>query len=171
MTQFEYPIAHTGTALICGSADGLYDDIDGTGRLGVTLIGVNGAPVRALHRFSVHWRNLRAKAWIQPGEVSHSVTPRDDAPWVNYWWPTVNDVAGSSGWAAAKMARLMGFDEIILCGIPIDDRAYTNGRPARSFEDQEILQGYRRAIEGDTEHHSAIRSMSGWTRELLGAPR
>jgi len=160
----------SGTALICGSADCLYDDIDDADRPDVCLIGVNGAPVRAHHRFSAHPRNLHAKGWVQPGELAHGAAFHPKMPWVDHWWPAVNNVAGTSGWAAAKMAILMGFDEVILCGIPIDDSCYMNGRPAKKFEDPSVLEAYRAAIIGDTAHHSAIRSMSGWTRALLGPP-
>ena len=159
-----------GSALVCGSANCLYDDCDCATPLypGSTLIAVNGAPLRADHRFSAHWRSLKTKGWIQPGETVHSTMEQPNAPWVNYWWPKVNTVPGTSGWAAAKMAVAMGFDHIILCGIPMDSSPYTDGRPAKTFEDTETLRMYREAIESDTQYHSKIKSMSGWTKELLG---
>ena len=166
MPPFSFPCS--GPVLICGSADSLYDDIDNCHRPGAALIGVNGAPVRAMHRFSCHTKNLKAKGWVQPGELCHSI---EAAPWVDYVWPTVNDVSGTSGWAAAKMALLMGYEEVILCGIPIDASPYTTGRPAKSFEHEDILEAYRVAIFNDIEYHGRVHSMSGWTRELLGPPK
>jgi len=166
--------APSSLAMVCGSADCLYDDYDNAQLLypGATIIAVNGAPLRAEHRFSVHWSNLKVKGWIEPGETVHSCVKDEssipEASWVDQWWFGVNDVQGTSGWAAAKMALQMGHDKVVLCGIPIDDSLYMNGRPAKTFEDHNVLKAYRSAIAEDTEYHSKIISMSGWTKELLG---
>lgn len=76
--------------------------------------------------------------------------------------------SGSSGCFAAKVALLdMGFDRVVLCGIPMTPRPHffdnKNWRAADGFRRawQELPMVYR----------NKMRSMSGWTRVLLGSPK
>lgn len=156
-------------ALVCGSAQCLYDDLERAPE-GV-IIGVNASDVLARHRFSVHASKL--PGWLRDGEIAHSSARADQVedkasqyPWINHWWP-VNDVRASSGWAAAKMAVMMGY-AVVLCGVPMMAQNYYDGRLAVAFKRKNILEDYQRAIAEDTRWHPYIRSMSGFTREVLG---
>ena len=75
---------------------------------------------------------------------------------------------GSSGLFALKVALVdLGFDRAVLCGVPISEMAghVTNG-PVWSDAPH-----YREAwTEAAPEIIGRARSMSGWTRDLLGAP-
>jgi hypothetical protein len=101
---------------------------------------------------------------------------------IDYVWPELAWVSGSSGFSAALWARHgMGFDEVILCGIPLDSGGYTaeigdwkllQGDKKTSFVNATVLDSYRSTVAvcrnaGKTE---GIVSMSGWTRQELGAP-
>lgn len=76
--------------------------------------------------------------------------------------------SGSSGLFAAQIAlQALGACGVVLCGCPLDaDRAhFFNGRP---WTDADV---FRRGFEAARPViRDTVRSMSGWTRDLLGGP-
>lgn len=76
--------------------------------------------------------------------------------------------SGSSGLFALKVALVdLGFDKAVLCGVPMD------AGPGHFFDPA----AWRAAVSHRRGWHDVIptlknkaRSMSGWTREQLGAP-
>ena len=48
-------------------------------------------------------------------------------PEVTHWWPLEMGICSTSASKGAKIAKLMGFDEVILCGSPLDDSGYFPG--------------------------------------------
>lgn len=75
--------------------------------------------------------------------------------------------SGSSGLYACKVALSLGFDRLVLCGIPLDrEEGRIDGKDrwngSRAFKD-----GFKEALPALA---GRARSMSGWTRLLLGAP-
>lgn len=101
---------------------------------------------------------------------------------LNYTWPDLRWIYGSSGFGAALWAKHgMGFDEVILCGVPMERGGYAPEISAfkkpqadrgRSFAEDAVLDRWKGVIYGFIADGRAagIRSMSGWTREVLGAP-
>jgi hypothetical protein len=81
--------------------------------------------------------------------------------------------AGSSGLYAIRVARqLLGFDKIVLAGMPMDTQA-RYGDPVDSVwaGGDSGVHRYRRGWKQHLEHYqSQVRSMSGWTKDLLGKP-
>ncbi|PWJ81501.1 hypothetical protein C7441_11033 [Pseudaminobacter salicylatoxidans] len=84
------------------------------------------------------------------------------------------DWKGSSGLFAVTVARELCM-RAVLCGVPMDSRRHVPGKSAATWSGmpwpgREVLN-YR---EGWNKHFDEIapfvRSMSGWTRELLGEP-
>lgn len=75
--------------------------------------------------------------------------------------------SGSSGLFAVKVAlEDLGFDRAVLCGIPLDGRAHFFAVPR--WKD---FKSFRSAwCELPSAITCRIRSMSGWTRDLLGSP-
>lgn len=75
---------------------------------------------------------------------------------------------GSSGLLAVTVAlHHLGCDRIVLAGVPLDKRSAHYDDPAPWLE----ACKYRNAwIQHRGEMRDTVRSMSGWTRELLGAP-
>ena len=79
---------------------------------------------------------------------------------------------GTSGLYAVQIAlEELGFDGVILAGVPIDADAGTMAPEHSLMTDADRVNRYR------PEWHLAFpsigertRSMSGWTRELLGEP-
>jgi hypothetical protein len=110
-------------------------------------------------------------------------------PFIDRIWPELSGVGGTSAWGAARIARLMGADEVILCGCPLVAAEYgdayhddtvaeaalwagakqNRGEP---WSNDHAVRQYQRQIESDVQQGLAegIRSMSGWTRKTLGAP-
>jgi hypothetical protein len=105
----------------------------------------------------------RAAGLPKPREiVSHEQQPHVTRV-VDYRWPGMN-ASGSSGLFAAKVAIEAGFDDVVLCGVPMDaERAhYFNGSPWHE------VNGFFEAWEIALPHlRGRVRSMSGWTAKLL----
>lgn len=77
--------------------------------------------------------------------------------------------SGSSGLYLCQIAALeFGFYRIVCCGIPMTEEGHyfdnDPWRPATRYQ-----RGWREAIQ-DRQLNGKIRSMSGWTRQVLGAP-
>lgn len=79
--------------------------------------------------------------------------------------------SGSSGLLAAKVALVdLGFDRIVLCGVPMNPVPHLHGRTTW-LGPRSPVEGFRRAwLDLTPEIRARMRSMSGWTRVLLGAP-
>jgi hypothetical protein len=75
--------------------------------------------------------------------------------------------SGSSGLFAIKRSFELGFDKVVLCGMPID-------REAGKLDRGPVWQGsmnFRKGFEEALPHlRDRVRSMGGWTKGLLGAP-
>lgn len=173
-----YPTRHSGPVLVCGFGASLHDDYESARRLrpDAPVIAVNRAAkaVKAFALFTLHPDEIACFAGEQnrafgPGFETHAGGPRKHCAGINYWWRDAVGL-GTSAWAAARMGRLMGFDEVILCGVPLDDRPYADNRMARAFRRPRIVETYRAFIAQDTAWHSGIRAMSGYLRGVLGGP-
>jgi hypothetical protein len=85
---------------------------------------------------------------------------------MEYKWPDQKR-SGSSGLFACRVALSLGFDRLVLCGIPLDrDAGRIDGKQvwngASSFK-----QGF---LEAMPHLKDTARSMSGWTATHLGTP-
>lgn len=77
------------------------------------------------------------------------------------------DYGGSSGLFGVKVARESGFTKIILCGVPMTVEA----DHVKRKEPWNAAHGFRRAWGRQRADLAPfVRSMSGWTAELFGAP-
>ena len=182
----EYPKKYSGSVLICGSAWTLQEDFEKAKQYfgDIPAIAVNRSSllVPAFAVFSAHSKLMPGKGWLESPfrnnlECHSSAKSVEQykkrsvcAPHVDYWWLGINTVGGTSSWAAAKVAIFMGFEQVILCGVPIKNGNYADGRRAVAFKNPNIVKGYQKCIAEDTEWHPYIKSMSGFTRELLGSP-
>ena len=176
-----YPLQHSGCVLVCALGPGLFEDLEQARvlRPNAPIIVVNMAAKRlkGFAIFSMHPDRMRLFANEQrkrfgddftthTGKLSYN--PRKH-PGVDYWWKG-SAGRGTSGWQAARLADLMGFDEIILCGVPLIPGGYADGTPTKLMHKPKVINFYKPQIERDTDLHHKVRSMSGWTRDLLGAP-
>lgn len=75
-------------------------------------------------------------------------------------------IGGSSGMLGVQVAQQMGAERIVICGIPM-----TNTPRFDDAKGWEEAGSYLDAWEkGRDDLKGYVRSMSGWTQELLGAP-
>lgn len=119
-------------------------------------------------------------------------------PSVTDWWPHEMGLGATSASKAAKIAFMLGATEVILCGCPMDQPGYFEGEAkvpqhimclrigdhGKSFnltkadgsklpvQEARIIKGYRANLKllAEGEFKGKVFSMSGFTRECLGAP-
>ena len=162
-------------ALVLGGAECLMDDLGAARRVLGTLprvvVAVNHAGATYPGRID-HWVTLhpaKFRIWERrrtgPGTYTRWSWKRGH-PLVDerlgHWGK------GSSGLYAVTVARHLGVERIVLCGVPMDGQGNVDGR--KEWEQKE----YELHREGWMYHLERIapfvRSMSGWTRDLLGEP-
>jgi hypothetical protein len=174
---------------VSGFGATLFSDLERIGRIRPNLptIAVNMAAgyVKAAHLFSCHWEAEKLGSWARqqrdrfgdgflvhaPGKpefLQHNVR---NYKYVDHWWDGVIS-RGSSGWSAARLALAMGFDEVVLAGVPMDHGRYANGGQAILFQSPRTnsVSVFRKAIALDTPTRSKTYSLSGWTADVLGLP-
>lgn len=86
-----------------------------------------------------------------------------------YRWPESEgqSASGSSGLFAAKLAQDDGHDRIVLAGIPMTREAGNIARAGAWHEREHFVRGWELALP---RIRARVRSMSGWTQQLLGSP-
>lgn len=111
--------------------------------------------------------------WMKDMAITHG---DKDYPATKVVWPLNCD--GSSGLLAVKVALLLGYDRIILCGIPLDDArrfydhpntVYRMADPAVHQSWMDFINAISQAPEGD--QLVKICSMGGHTQKLFGGPQ
>jgi hypothetical protein len=138
---------------------------------------------KAGRRVFVHSRQrVHQRRRAPPGTMASMVFTAGNERDIDFVWPELRWVHGSSGFAAGLWAHHgMGFSEVILCGIPLEPGGYTpeiadwkkqQGDNGASFVDTYALMRWREGIMKYVEdgRASMIRSMSGWTASVLGVP-
>lgn len=116
--------------------------------------------------------------------------PKDEYPSVSDWWGGEVSSGATSAGKAIRIGKKMGFDKIVLCGCPLDSSGYFNptetdamqrayqrlGKCARvglpkDAQNRSVVR-YRETFEklAETEWKGWVFSMSGLSRQLLGAP-
>lgn len=82
-------------------------------------------------------------------------------------WNHVERWEGSSGLLAVTVALHLGYDKVILCGVPLD-------RQMRHYDSDELWQEAHKYRAGWVKHlpdmRGKVKSFSGWTSRLLGTP-
>jgi hypothetical protein len=180
-----YSFEHSGPVLVCGSAWTFPEDYaEARSRYpDAPAIAVNGAAafVPAFALYSQH--PLKFPRWISkrrklPGGFTVHAAGRShlrnnlglegDLSSVDHFWEGIAS-KGSSAWGARRLAAAMGFDLVILCGVPLSPGEYVGGVVGKVNQRQSAMDGYRQAVLDDTDMHTGVISMSGWTREIFGA--
>jgi hypothetical protein len=168
--------------IVLGGAACVWHDLDALGTMtdisAVTVIATNEAGVHydgelhhwcTLHSEKMHdWESERAalgkpKTYTTWGRVypfGHEALQKicDRA---------VKHDKGTSGMLAVEVAVQLGLQRIVLCGVPMNgDPHFFGDEGWTHFEGfRKHWQRRKRWLE---RHH--VRSMSGWTAELLGQP-
>lgn len=81
---------------------------------------------------------------------------------------------GSSGLHAVQVSLIeLGFDKVVLVGVPMDAKPNYFREEDQWKQFNKYRKGWNKAIKENVEPFpitNYVRSMSGWTREILGAP-
>lgn len=175
----------SGKIAICGSARCLWDDMErlrwsewSGAWMAVKQAGLY-LPVEFAHWAGGHverWQWYRPLAKGARRAQNHDGSDRwisdcrarvhapAAAPMVDHVWG--GPLGGTSGLFATRVALALGYEEVVLCGIPMDG----SGR----FYDPPWKQGGNLGTMAEWERfapvfNGRVRSMSGRTRELLGS--
>lgn len=115
----------------------------------------------------------RSEYALEFGPPVHSHSIKEG---VAHCWPWGGH--GTSGLGAVLVGLGLGYDRVVLCGLPLDDGPHNGEPPWRrtAFATSEAAGSvtddrdshWRRAIEA--AFGDKVKSMSGRTREWLGAP-
>lgn len=166
---------HTKRAIVLGSAKTLQSDLDSIGNMreGAAIFVVNYTgfkyPIRADYWVTLHpecwheWVPLREKAGYNMdfksiGYNSQNKTPEGMDRGSSDW-------GGMSGLFAVKCAFEEGFEEVILCGVPMTDSPYFWGNELH-YKILPYRAGWEKHIY---KLKGRVYSQSGWTKELLGS--
>jgi hypothetical protein len=165
------------TALVIGSANTLEEDLRRAGELFTPdlIIGCNHAardhPGPVDHWVTMHpdlfrlWvPERRAAGRPDAGAYWHA---RHRIPWDGVESRPVESWGGSSGLLCVAVAFELGCERIVLAGVPM----LPNCRHFDSDRRWDEARAYHRAWEARLPLMRArVKSMSGWTRDLLGSP-
>ena len=177
-------------AICLGGADTLWDDVERLEEMigeewpGL-VIACNDAGVH-WPRFLDHWCSLhpeqfrrfpdRSPGWIeQRAAMGH---PDGYATWARRNPELVDHLmhtwgCGSSGMMTVMLAERLGCTHAILCGIPMDERPHFNDHHKDGRKPWASWKNHRRGWQRNRaipRMGGWVKSMSGWTREVLGEP-
>jgi len=164
------------TALVIGGAHCVHEDIKAAEALGkfdlvvaVNDIGtVYGGKIDAwcsMHPQKLQrWAKMREDAGFEPSRTLWTAEHLDAAP--NF--SRVINPGGGSAALATEVALSLGAQKVVLAGCPLESSPHF-------FDDvpwsPREVEHYRRPwLRHKRDWGSVVRSMSGWTREVYGAP-
>lgn len=170
-----------GPALVIGGADSVWDDVESALSIGefFAVIACNDIGAAwpgeldawvTLHPENMQgWIERRSARGYPPAKMIVYHEDKDGSPKPDlvtpYNWHRSHKSA-SSGVFAAKVAIELGHDRNVLCGVPLTPRPHFDTRgdwlAAMDFHDG--------LIAAEPYLRGKVRSMSGKTREILGAP-
>lgn len=168
-----------GPLLVLGTARCLWDDLEWLGPWAGAVMAINdaiahyAAPIS--DAFSLYpdllpaWLQIRATRF-QGVDLRRPETHAHRGGHIDRVWP-VRIIGGGSGLAAALAGLMKGHERVILAGVPMaagghfyDPLEAPTGNPTREAP----RQFWR--IAAEKYFGGRVTSLSGWTRELLGAP-
>lgn len=181
-----------GRCLVIGSSAGLWDDVralyrkDSERRYDYCGVNFGGYfwPYPLKHFVSLHanyiqyWLPMRLKTFSQ-GHIHTHAGKKE--PLVETAWSFVRPAA-MSGLFACKAMLACGYSEIVLLGNPMDDSGHFYDPPVgllapgeqaswevmRYRHRENLLEWEQASID---EFKGRVKSMSGYTRDLLGEPK
>lgn len=168
----------SGPLLILGGGRSVWDDYDRVRPWKGEIMAVNDIGMH-LHDRLRHWVTLHAEylpGWMAyrkghlygsgdtPMTHSHKSKEGVDVTW------SVCNVGGTSGLFACFLGLMLGYNEIVLGGVPMTNDGHYFDAPwyRTENEDATVQQVWR---EAQTNIFAGrVKSLSGHTRDWLGAP-
>lgn len=168
--------------LILGSANCVWDDLDAALELS-DFEGVVACKDAGIHYKGQldAWVSLHPERFVKDiatraalrypaADRTYGYKPSENGTWshaTNYKFDGQKR-SGSSGLFACKVALIdLGFERLVLCGIPLDKEAGRIDGKDRWNGASSFKQGF---LEAMPHIKGTVRSMSGWTKTQLGAP-
>lgn len=186
-----------GTLLVVGSAPCLYEDYANALALrpdaDTLLINeAGGAIEKAQHLLAGHADKAALFLAYRREKFPNALPVFVHATWrdgmripacVSHKWSKKMVDGGTSAWKAARIGLAMGYDEIILCGCPLEASGYFNPLETDRFKHDcarigidsasAMFSVYREQFARRAKERpeaKQVKSMSGFTRDCLGAP-
>lgn len=154
--------------IVTGSAPCVLDDMDRAMHLApaadycaVGLDAVDLCPWPIQYMATYHPKEITriaARRSRAGGNTNYRVISHKTADGVDIVIPFTGPSGSSALLACQAAIRALNYEQIILCGCPLDDNKY------QGFRSGWENKAHRREVLG------RVKSMSGWTRQLLGAP-
>lgn len=189
-----YPHAHEGTLAIVGSAPCWKEDLETVQRMRpmceIMVIGHAAGLVQAEFVVTDHYETFPTLFNLQSafhGEFSTHCSRGggwwDWTRWIDYYWDWPRSDT-TSVYTGIRIAMEVGFDEIVLCGNPLEASKMLHplqvkkdgkkwpppGTGVNTNDSAQQLEHFRTNFEKHIpEFNDTVRSMSGWTRKMLGA--
>ena len=168
-------------AVVLGTAPCMWDDLEGAPP-GWDVIAVNGAgflyldPIvmwcSAHGRYLTGWIEKRREAGASMDFKAYGNFGEHDDTGDVIAWNRPNG-GGSSGLFTTMIALELGYDRLVLCGIPLEGQERFGYKedvstvvPAQT-DYKHYRKGWNKQLGLFSER---VRSMSGWTRETFGEP-
>ena len=168
----------SGPLLIMGGGRTVWDDYAKVRPWKGEIMAVNdvGAVLhdRVRHWVTLHpeylpgWRTYRERHLYGQGipamTHSHKAKPGVDTVW------SVGNVGGTSGLFACFVGLMLGYNEIVLAGVPMTNDGHFFDPPwvGTDFVDRAVQSVWKQARENIFE--GRVTSLSGLTSEWLGSP-
>lgn len=166
-------------ALCVGGAECVWEDLakvpDGWADLVVACNDVGTKLERMDHWATLHpehlerWQSVRREnglsddygIWVPPF-VRQDMTLDREINRLDHW-------VGSSGLYTVTVAKHLGATTVVCAGIPMDKSGHDHDPAYLWYKAPTFYDGWNNAVfEG---YLDGVSSLSGWTRELLGAPK
>jgi hypothetical protein len=124
--------------------------------------------MEAVHHWSTLHPEIFALRVTRPPLITHSRTQKD---LVDMAWPEISD-AGTSSLFSLQVGMKLGYKKIIVVGIPLNREPRFTDFPGAEmvYDDTAIHMSWSMFLNESPESAKIVRSTSGKTMELYGAP-
>lgn len=173
--------------IICGSSKNVWDEFKqaeqffGKGNfelmvVNLALLGFQFYHVTGLHKIN-HFVSLEFSLMkALKRDYAHDINCHCNtyAPEIDTLHLDLNNAGGTSGLFATQVGLKLGYEKIILCGIPLDRSAHFYDFPGVDWggcDDMAVSMTWEMWIAQETkERLNKLRSMSGKTKQMFGEP-
>jgi hypothetical protein len=174
----------SGRLVILGSGRCLWDDLENLGDFGGDVMGINFSGLFYPGRLD-HWASLHPNIIFEHAiPLKQLFTPQNRSThiyrhrpsWVqgpaDCVWDIDDARTGSSGLFAVLISLVMGYEKIVLAGIPMDGSGHfygPSGGHGVGMQHHTMLKYWGPHLE-NIRKSNRVRSMSGKTRGWFGEP-
>lgn len=162
------------TLVVCGGGRCLWDDLQQIPK-GTDLLAVNDSlmhiPWPVKYGFSndakrlCHWAYLRRRGYEGPEALFSIEDWREQGKSViGLNLPTF----GTSSLNAVRVGLILGYERIVLAGVPLDSTGHYFSPPCYSETDYNLEDDLNHWRKSAVEWQGKVKSLSGHTREILG---